>query len=220
MDLKTHMCEAPVLTQPDFNRKFYVQMDASGYGMGAILSQEEGSDTLMLTLEKLKMKPVLHPITYYSATFMPTQRNYDVYDWELLAIMMALNHWRQYLGWTKVPFMIMMDHANLQYWKFPQNLTRWTAWWYLDLQEYDYEILYIPGKENGPPDALSRPPGVNQGKEDNQGIMVLPPEKFKIQTMAGVGKIQVPPLEEVKQGILNLVHNHLIAGHPGCDETL
>jgi hypothetical protein len=94
------------------------------------------------------------------------------------------------------------------------------ACWHLDLQEYDYKILYIPGKENGPPDALSQPLGVDQGKEDNQGITILPPEKFKIQTVTGEGKIQVPPLDEVKQGILNLVHNHLIVGHPGWDETL
>jgi hypothetical protein len=114
----------------------------------------------------------------------------------------------------------MTDHANLQYWKSPQNLTRQTAQWHLDLQEYDYEILYIPGKENGPPDALSWLPRVDQGKEDNQGIMVLPLEKFKIQTMTGTGKIQVLLLEEVKQGILNLVHNHPTAGHLGCNETL
>jgi hypothetical protein len=154
MDLKTRMCKAPILTQPDFDCKFYVQMDASGYSMGAVLSQEGGSGMLTTTLEQWK-KPVLHPITYYLATFMSTQRNYDVYDQELLAIMMVLDHWRQYLGWTKVPFMIMMDHANLQYWKSPQNLTRCTAQWHLDLQEYDYEILYILGKENGPPDVLS-----------------------------------------------------------------
>jgi hypothetical protein len=51
-------------------------------------------------------------------------------------------------------------------------------------------------------------------------VTVLPPEKFKIQTMAGDGKIWVPPLEEVKRGILNLVHNHPMVGHPGRDETL
>jgi hypothetical protein len=221
MDLKTCMCQAPILTQLDFNHKFYVQTDMSGYGMGAVLSQEGGSDTLMPTLEQQK-KPVLHPIAYYSATFTPTQCNYNIYDRELLAIMMALDHWRQYLGWTKVPFMIMMDHVNLQYWKSPQNLTQCMVRWHLDLQEYDYKILYIPGKENGPPNALLWPPGADQGKEDNQGITILPPEKFKIQTAVdeGEGKIKVPLLEEVKQGILNLVHNHPMAGHPGWDETL
>jgi len=34
------MCAAPVLKQPNFEKKFFLQMDASAYGMGAILSQE------------------------------------------------------------------------------------------------------------------------------------------------------------------------------------
>jgi hypothetical protein len=45
---------------------------------------------------------------------------------------------------------------------------------------------------------LLQPPGVDQGKEDNQGMTVLPLEKFKIQTIAGEEKIWVPLLEEVK----------------------
>jgi hypothetical protein len=126
LDLKTLMYCTPVLIQPDFSHKFYLQMDTSRYSMGAILSQEGGSDVTTSTLEQHK-KPVLHPIAYYSAMFTPMQCNYDVYEWELLAIMMALDHWRQYLGWTKVPFTIMMDHMNLQYWKSPWNLTRQTA---------------------------------------------------------------------------------------------
>jgi hypothetical protein len=118
--------------------------------------------------------------------------------------------------------MIMMDHTNLQYWKSPWNLTWWMARWHLDLQEYNYEIMYIPGKENGPPDALSRPLGADQGKQDNQDMMVLPLEKFKINVTEdqAKGKIRVLPLEEVKQGILNLVHNHPTAEHLGCNETL
>jgi hypothetical protein len=112
--LKRLMCSVLVLTQPNFDKKFYLQMDALGYGMGAILLQEGDQNTLTLALVQ-KHKPVLHPIMYYSATFTPMEWNYNIYDRELLAIMKVLAHWRQYLGWMKVPFTIMMDHTNLQH---------------------------------------------------------------------------------------------------------
>ena len=64
--LKAKMCEKPVLQQPNFNKTFCLQTDASAYGMGAILSQE-GEASLT------HCKPKRHPITYYSATFTPTE---------------------------------------------------------------------------------------------------------------------------------------------------
>ena len=136
-ELKTRICTGPVLRQPNFNKRFYLQADASLYGVGTVLSQE--GDHVTPTLAK-QHKKILHPIAYYSATFTQTERNYDIYERELLAVMKALAHWRQYLGWTKEPFTIMTDHANLQYWKSPKNLNRRTARWQADLQEYDYEI--------------------------------------------------------------------------------
>jgi hypothetical protein len=124
---------APVLTQPDFNCKFYLQTDTSGYGMGAILPQEGDLEMLTLTMAK-KKTPILHPIVYYSAMFMLTEQNYNVYDQELLAIMKALAHWQQYLGWTKVPFTIMTNHANLQHWKSLQNLVQCVARWHVTVR--------------------------------------------------------------------------------------
>ena len=38
--LKALMCEAPVLIQPNFEKKFFLQVDASAYGVGTVLSQE------------------------------------------------------------------------------------------------------------------------------------------------------------------------------------
>jgi hypothetical protein len=70
--LKHLMCSTPVLTQLDFNKKFYIQTDALGYGMGAILSQEGGTNMLTLTIAR-KQKPTLHLITYYSVTFTPME---------------------------------------------------------------------------------------------------------------------------------------------------
>jgi reverse transcriptase-like protein len=82
--LKTLMCHKSILTQPDFDKHFYLQMDASAYGMGAILSQAAGpnpsTNDLDNNLPHKNSKPKLHPIAYYSATFTPTERNYDIYE--------------------------------------------------------------------------------------------------------------------------------------------
>jgi hypothetical protein len=62
--------------QPDFEEKFYLQTDASAYSIGAILSQRGKTSP---TLGRCS-KPTTHPIAYYSATFTPTERNYDIYE--------------------------------------------------------------------------------------------------------------------------------------------
>ena len=54
--IRTIMCKAPVLLQPDFNKKFYLQTDASAYSVGAVLSQEGGTTPSLATHKK----PVLH----------------------------------------------------------------------------------------------------------------------------------------------------------------
>ena len=73
------MCSSLVLTQPNFDKWFILQVDASAYGMGAILSQEGDPTTLTPSLRQ-RTKPVLHPIAYYSATFTATEQNYDIYE--------------------------------------------------------------------------------------------------------------------------------------------
>ena len=216
-ELKTQMCSSPVLAQPNFDKWFILQVDASAYGVGTILSQEGDLTTLTPSL-KQRSKPTLHPVAYYSATFTATERNYDIYEQELLAIMKALAHWRPYLGWTKTPFVIKTDHANLQYWKSPRNLNRRTARWHADLQEYDFQLEYIPGKTNTVADALSRPANANQGQQDNKDVTVLPQQICVLHTPKG--QIIVPNIKEVKQAIVSKAHNAPTAGHPGRDETL
>src|SRR5579863_9405845 len=105
------MCSQPVLKQPDFEKKFFLQTDASKYGMGAVLSQE-GETT---TNTSNSLKPKLHLIAYYSATFTHTEQDYDIYERELLAVLKAITHWRPYLIWIQEPFTIVTDHANLLY---------------------------------------------------------------------------------------------------------
>src|SRR5258708_38071585 len=89
--LKTLMCRKPVLLQPNFAKRFYLQTDASAYGVGTILLQVAGPDDTPLPKNS---KPKLHPLAYYSATLSPAERNYDIYERELLAVMKSLRHCR------------------------------------------------------------------------------------------------------------------------------
>jgi RNase H-like domain found in reverse transcriptase/Reverse transcriptase (RNA-dependent DNA polymerase)/Integrase zinc binding domain/Chromo (CHRromatin Organisation MOdifier) domain len=168
--LRDAMCRQPVLKQPDFTQPFAVFTDASAYGVGAILSQEGGPNT--------QNRTKYHPVAYYSATFTETERNYDIYDRELLAIMKAITHWRPYLIWTKEPFKIFTDHANLLHWKSPRKLNRRTARWHGELQDYNFTLHHVPGKNHTAADALSRPPGADMGKNDNQQMVLLPEPIF------------------------------------------
>jgi hypothetical protein len=92
----------PILLQSDFDKQFILQTNASALGIGAVLLQQ-GQMTK------------LQPVEFFSAMFTLTECNYDIYEQELLAIMKSLTHWRLYLGWTKEPFLIQTNHANLQY---------------------------------------------------------------------------------------------------------
>jgi len=67
-------------------------MDASGHAIGRVLSQEQE--------EKWK------PIAFLSRTMQPAERNYEIYDKVLLAIVEALTKWRQYLLDAIEPFKV------------------------------------------------------------------------------------------------------------------
>jgi RNase H-like domain found in reverse transcriptase len=144
------MIDKPVLQQPDFTKPFFLLTDASMYGMEAILSQEGGS-----TSPTDNKKPKLHPVAYYLATFTETECNYDIYERELLAIIKAITHWRPYLIWTKDPFTILTDHANLLHWKSPCKLNCRTVRWHGEPQDYNFKLQHVPGKLHSAADALS-----------------------------------------------------------------
>ena len=139
--------------------------------MGAVLSQEG-------EINPRTKKPTQQPIAYYSATFTPTERNYDIYERKLLAVIKALTHWRPHLAATKDPVTILTDHANLTYWKTPQTINRRVARWFTELHDYNLVIKHVPGKIHAAADMLSRPPGVDKGEDDNTDITLLPEPIF------------------------------------------
>ena len=169
--LKTLMCRCPVLKQPNYTKPFFLSTDASAYGVGAVLSQEG-------EINPRTQKPTQQPIAYYSATFTPMERNYDIYKRELLAVIKTLTHWQPHLAATKDPVTILTNHANLIYWKTPWTINRRVARWFTELQDYHLIIKHVPRKIHAATDMLSRPPGVDKGEDDNTDVTLLPKPLF------------------------------------------
>jgi hypothetical protein len=154
-----HILAHPVLTDP-----FELEVDASGFVMGAVLLQKKDGKK--------------HPIAYYSKTLSAAEQNYNINDLKLLAIVNALDHWRPYLAGSPHKIIIYSDHQNLLYWKEPHKISRQVAREVLMLSEYNFEIRHIKGISNRRADALSQCPDYDQGQDDNQDVTVLPEQVF------------------------------------------
>ena len=94
---------------PDQTKPFQIETDASKYASGAILTQTDVNGDR-------------HPIAFLSKTFIKTERNYDVYDWELLVIIRALTEWQHYIQGSGHTTEVLSDHMNLMYFKSAQKL--------------------------------------------------------------------------------------------------
>ncbi|KAL7287676.1 hypothetical protein TKK_0018073 [Trichogramma kaykai] len=139
--LKQILCEAPLLTYPDFSKPFIITTDASGYAVGGILSQGETGK------EK--------PIAYTSRVLRGPELNYDTYEKEALAMIHAVDNFRPYVYGHH--FTIYTDHQPLIWFKTAELNTRVQKWRF-KLAEYQYEVKYKVGKLNTAADALSRNP--------------------------------------------------------------
>ncbi|QRW23270.1 Retrotransposable element Tf2 protein [Rhizoctonia solani] len=162
-ELKSLVTQSPVLVHSNPELPYYLETDASGVAMGAILSQR-GEDNR------------LHPIAYMSKSFSGAEANYDTHDKELLAIIKALEEWQIFLEATDRPIQVFTDHRNLEYWMQAQTFNRRHARWRIFLSDFNFEIHYQPGKQSGKPDALSRRSDyVNHPSEPE---VMLPEEVF------------------------------------------
>ena len=109
----------------------------------------------------------------------PAERNYEIHDREMLAIIEALQEWRHFLEGAPNPFTILSDHANLLYWRTAQDLSRRQARWALYLTRFDFHLEHRPGKLITQADPLSRMPHHQvRDNEDNTQRIVLRPEHF------------------------------------------
>ena len=87
----------------------------------------------------------LHPCAFLSKTLSTAELNYDIFDWELFAIIHALIEWKHYLQETDHPVIVVTNHKNLSYFKQPHKLSWQQACWMLFLQDFNLTFLAMPG---------------------------------------------------------------------------
>ena len=149
-----------VLRIPINDAPFRVETDCSQFAMGHVLSQY--------------INGKWHPVAYRSQALTAAERNYKIYDREMLAIMEALEDWRQYLLGAKHRVEVWTDHLNLTYFRQAQKLNRHQARWNTDLQPYDLKMVHKPGAMMKKTDILSQLAQFRAGDDDNRDIVLLP----------------------------------------------
>lgn len=226
--LKTAVTSSPVLTLPNFELPFEIKCDASGKGVGAVLMQ---------------MK---HPIAYFSKAFTASKLSKSAYDKELMALVLAIQHWRHYLLGRR--FVVYSDQKSLKHLLQQRITTANQQEWMAKLLGFDFEVVYKVGVENKVADALSRQheeatiqtmlsfPIWTQGKQLQQEVMQDPVLKGIIKAIqsdptskpgfvlkGGVlfykNRLVIPAKSPIIDDLLRDFHSSPSGGHSGYLRT-
>src|SRR6266511_1520862 len=132
----------PIRAHPNFDKSFKLYTDASDTGLGAVLAQddEEGKERV---------------IAYEARRLNSAERVYPTTEKECLAVVWAIQKFKQYLGgW--IPFTVFTDHAALKTLMKHDHPSPRRARWMEILSSYHFDIQHKPGKKMGHADYLSR----------------------------------------------------------------
>ena len=153
--LKAACLQAPILAFPDFGKPFLLETDASGKGLGAVLSQKQSDGRY-------------HPIAYASHIMTETEQRYHSNKQEFLALKWAVTEqFHEYLspyGKNRNEFVVRTDNNPLTYIFSSANLDAAGQRWVAQLASYNFTLKYQKGKDNTVANFLSRlddhlPPG-------------------------------------------------------------
>ena len=88
-----------------------IEVDTSDYAIGGMLSME---------YEDEKWRPV----AFLSKSLNEMERNYEIYNKEILAVIRGLENWRHLLESAKYKFKVWTNHKNLEYFMRAQKLNQ------------------------------------------------------------------------------------------------
>ncbi|GBG69795.1 hypothetical protein CBR_g4624 [Chara braunii] len=138
--LKHALIEYPVLKVANPSLPFVVTMDASQYGIGAVLQQDDYDG--------------YKPVEFMSGRMPSEKVATSTYERELYALRQALEHWKHYLLGRH--FKVYSNHETLRWLKTQAKMTPKLTRWAAEIDQYDFELKPVKGKYNVVADALSR----------------------------------------------------------------
>lgn len=138
--LKSLLTSAPILKLPDYTKPFIVRSDASDIGAGGVLVQGEGEEEGV--------------ICYISRKFSVAEQKYSTTEKEALAALICLRRFALFLLYSK--FKLETDHASLKWILSQKQAKGRIGRWIMEFQQYDFDIIHRPGKDNVVADYLSR----------------------------------------------------------------
>lgn len=140
--IKEKLTTRPVLAIFDPDKPTEVHTDASAIGIGAILLQQVDGKMAV--------------VSYYSRQTTADQRCYHSYELETMAVVLALRYFRVYLLGMK--FKVVTDCNAVRSTFVKRDLLPRIGRWWLEVQEYTFDIEYRAGSKMAHADALSRNP--------------------------------------------------------------
>ena len=144
--LKAACLQAPILAFLDFGKPFLLKTEASGRGLGAVLSQNQADGQY-------------HPIAYASRVMNETEQRYHSNKQEFLTLKWAVTEqFHEYLlpygkNWNE--FVVCADNNLLTYIFSSANLDAAGQCWVAHLTSYNFSLEYQQGKDNTVADFLS-----------------------------------------------------------------
>ena len=173
--LKEALTSAPCLVIFDPTKPTEVWADASWSHstIGAVLLQDHGKG--------------MQPVAFLSRVMNGPESRYPTFEQELLALKIAMEEWRHYL--LPIHFVARTDHNGLKFLQTQKHLRERQWHWLAFFSEYQFDLVYRPGKQMTVPDALSRKPKTESDIETLLRIQKRPDDEpfmeINVQTSSG-----------------------------------
>lgn len=134
--LKEMLTTASILHHFNQTRLTILETDTSNKALGGTVSQYDNDS-------------ILHHYVFHSYKFTPVERNYEIYNKEMLAIVKCMDIWRYYFEGMDHKLKVLTDHKNLVWFTETKFCNYQQVHWAEKLSQFNFVIQFRPGAEAG-----------------------------------------------------------------------